>query len=62
MDNDLLRRDQIYLVEKDLFGATKLNSYSDYDIRKGQPLEKNYRDGRVGGKPMIHSFETIFSS
>ena len=60
MDNELLRRDQIYLVEKDKYGGTNVNSYSEYDIRKGQPLEKNYRDGRVGGKPMIKSFETIF--
>jgi len=60
MDNELLRRDQIYLVEKDEFGGTKVNSYSEFDVRKGQPLEKNYRDGRVGGKPMIKSFEKIF--
>lgn len=61
MDNNLLRRDQIYLVEKNQYGATKINAYSEYDIRKGQPLEKNYREGRVGGKPMIQSFEGIFA-
>ena len=60
LDNKLLRRDQVYLIEKDNFGASKMNSMVEYDIRKGQPMEKHYREGRVGGKPIIENFETIF--
>jgi len=60
LDNELLRRDQVYLIEKDNLGASKMSSMVEYDIRKGQPMEKHYREGRVGGKPIIENFETIF--
>lgn len=60
LDNNLLRRDQIYLMEKDNYGSSNLSSMVEYDIRKGQPMEKHYREGRVGGKPIIENFQTIF--
>jgi len=60
LNNKLLRRDQIYLIEKDHYGSSKLNSMVEYNIRKGQPMEKHYREGRVGGKPTIEDFQAIF--
>jgi len=60
LNNKLLRRDQIYLIEKDNYESSVLNSMVEYDIRKGQPMEKHYREGRVGGKPNIEDFVKIF--
>lgn len=60
LDKNLLRRDQIYLIEKDNYGSSVLSSMVEYNIRKGQPMEKHYREGRVGGKPTIENFQTIF--
>jgi uncharacterized protein len=50
-----LRRDQIYFVEKDRFGATDLYSLVEYNqagkIRKDRSFEKDYINGRYGAIP-----------
>ena len=55
MSPALLRRDQIYLTEKNRKGATVLFSLCDIDPgkrpRKQEALEKNYLSGRYGGVP-----------
>lgn len=57
MVQSLLRRDQIWLAEKNRAGATEL--FSLFDIpesnkpRNSEALEKNYRDGRYGGIPVF---------
>ena len=61
MDSSLLRRDQIYLVEKNNFGSTVLSNVSEFKVRKTQPIEKHYREGRLGGKPIIEDFENLMS-
>lgn len=62
LDRDLLRRDQIYFVEKDKFGASGLTSLAEYDIRKEAPFDKNYLEGRFGAIPFIDEFETIIKN
>jgi AAA15 family ATPase/GTPase len=53
LDQDLLRRDQIWLTEKFGDGATTLTSLFDFSPRKRtEALEKNYRQGRYGGVPI----------
>jgi uncharacterized protein len=53
LNQDLLRRDQIWLAEKFGDGATRLTSLFDFSPRKKtEALEKNYRQGRYGGVPM----------
>lgn len=50
--NELLRRDQIVLCDKDRFGRsslTRLDSFQD-DARSDANLEKQYHQGRFGGK------------
>jgi len=53
LDNDLLRRDQIWFTEKDATNATRLYPLSDFTPRKGEALEKGYLKGRYGALPYI---------
>lgn len=55
MDPTLLRRDQIWIVEKDAAQASQLFSLVDIDEkpRKGQPLFKSFLSGRFGGVPRL---------
>lgn len=49
----LFRRDQIYFVEKDKYGASTLYSLADFKARKDHNYEKNYLEGRYGAIPFI---------
>ncbi len=55
LDLSLLRRDQIWLVEKNKFGASSLYSLSDIKgIRHNEPsIRKKYMVGKYGGTPAI---------
>lgn len=58
-----LRRDQIWMVEKDKTGSTELFSLSDIEgVRKNVPFERWYLSGRLGGIPNVESlnFELNF--
>ena len=54
LSSELFRRDQIWLMEKDIYGASTLNSLVEYKLRKDVSFEKNYRMGKFGAIPMIH--------
>ncbi|QSB20607.1 ATP-binding protein [Pseudomonas sp. 15A4] len=49
----LLRRDQIWFVEKDREGSTNLYALSSIKIRKSDNFEKGYIEGRFGAIPMF---------
>lgn len=51
---DLFRRDQIWLVEKDRDQASALVSLSDFSPRKSEALERGYLMGRYGGIPFLN--------
>jgi AAA15 family ATPase/GTPase len=58
------RRDQVYFVEKDEFGASDLYSLVEYNengkkIRKDRSFEKDYIQGRYGAIPYIGNIETL---
>ena len=54
MDQKLLRRDEIWVTERDGFGASSLISFSEYkDIRYDKDIRKSYLQGRLGGVPRI---------
>ena len=57
LDNELLRRDQIFFVEKDKYGASKLFSLNDIGERKDSSYRKRYFEGRYGALPYIKSIE-----
>jgi len=53
LNGPYLRRDQIWLVEKDEFQSTNLYPLTEFMPRKGEALEKGYLSGRYGGLPIL---------
>jgi hypothetical protein len=54
MDQDLLRRDEMWVAERDQDGSSDLIAFSDYkDIRKDKDIRKSYLQGRLGGVPKL---------
>jgi len=51
-----LRRDQVWLTEKDVEGATVLYPLTDYKPRKAENLERGYLQGRYGAIPFLGDF------
>lgn len=49
------RRDEIWFVEKDKFGISKLYSLSDFKLRQDKDIEKDYLLGRYGATPYVRS-------
>jgi len=58
MDPDLLRRDQIWFIEKDAKGGSRLYPLLDYSPRKGEALERGYLKGRYGAVPLTGALES----
>jgi uncharacterized protein len=52
----ILRRDQVWLTEKDKEGATVLYPLTDYKPRKAENLERGYLQGRYGAIPFLGNF------
>jgi AAA15 family ATPase/GTPase len=50
---DLFRRDQIWFVEKDATGASRLYPLSDFKPRTDEQLELGYLKGRYGALPIL---------
>lgn len=55
---DLLRQDEIFLVEMNKTGASNLYPFDRFKERFDKKIEKPYLDGRYGGVPI---FDTFFS-
>jgi AAA15 family ATPase/GTPase len=58
------RRDQVFFVEKDNFGASSMYSLVDYKeegktIRKDRSFEKDYIEGRYGAIPFIDNVTNV---
>jgi len=54
MDQDLLRRDEMWVAERDSSGASRIFSFSEYkDVRYDKDIMKSYLQGRLGGVPRI---------
>jgi len=51
--SDIFRRDQIWFIEKDRYGASSLTSLLEYKVRKEDSFEKDYIKGRYGALPII---------
>ena len=57
MDFDLLRRDEIWFVNKRKTGESDIYSLEEYNTRFDQKIDKAYLEGRYGGVPI---FSTVF--
>ena len=54
MDQQLLRRDEMWVTERDTGGASTLTSLWEYgDIRSDTDIRKLYLNGRLGGVPSV---------
>lgn len=50
-------RDQFWFTEKDEFGAAKLFSLAEFDLRNDTEFSRKYLEGRFGALPFIGSVE-----
>ena len=57
MDFQLLRRDEIWFIEKGRDGDSRIYSLEDFNERNDRRIEKAYREGRYGGVPV---FSAVF--
>jgi len=62
LDAKIFRRDQIFFVEKDAFGASKLYSLADFkkdgkSTRNDENIELNYLKGKYGALPFLGDFD-----
>jgi len=55
LTHKLFRRDQIWFVEKNIYGESEIFSLIDFGARKDTSLEKNYLEGKFGGIPHIYN-------
>lgn len=53
MDAKILRRDQLWLTERDANCATRLRSIYDFEGRESEDIEKRYYEGRYRGLPIL---------
>jgi len=53
LNQDFLRRDQIWFVEKDANGASRLYPLTDFSPRNDEALERGYMRGRYGALPVL---------
>lgn len=56
---DLFRRDQIWFVEKDAGGRSRLYSLSDFRVRKDLRIQKAYEIGRFGAIPFVKGGKVV---
>lgn len=53
LGQNILRRDQVWMIEKDKLQSSALTPLSDYSVREDEALEKGYLAGRYGGVPFV---------
>ncbi|SSC69656.1 unnamed protein product [Ciceribacter sp. T2.26MG-112.2] len=56
---DFLRRDQIWLCEKDDFGVSHIFSLADFKLRPTDRFEKGYLEGRFGAIPFAGDLKAL---
>jgi len=61
LDQDLLRRDEIWFAEKDQTGATRLYSLLDFKVRNDLEIRKHYLQGRFGAVPFLGNMENLLA-
>ena len=56
---DLLRRDEIWFIEKDRYGASSLYSLEEFELPTSMNIEKGYLGGRFGAIPIQSIFDEL---
>lgn len=61
LDRDLVRRDQVWITEKNDVGVSDLFSLQDFEgVREETPFDKWYLAGKFGGLPNLKSVDSMF--
>lgn len=61
LDKELFRKDQIWITDKNKYGASEMTRVSDFEgVREDIPFDKWYMAGKFGGQPSIKELEFIF--
>jgi len=61
LDSSHIRRDQVWFVEKDPYGASRLFSLAEFKVRKEARFGKEYLLGQFGAVPMLRDFQGVLS-
>lgn len=59
LSRDILRRDQIYFVEKDTGGRSNVYPLTSLKTKKLDNIQKGYMEGRYGAIPFLGDFEAL---
>lgn len=59
LDLDLLRRDEIWFLEKDRCGVSSLFSLEEFKLSRSMDIEKGYLGGRLGAIPILLSDDKL---
>ncbi|MGV8112745.1 hypothetical protein SDC9_77490 [bioreactor metagenome] len=59
LDQEILRPDEIWFTQKDIDGASKLYSLSDFNIHNTANIENGYLNGRYGGIPFLSNLQDL---
>ena len=57
LSQKLLRRDQVWFMEKDSSSASHLYPLSDFSPRENEAIERGYLNGRYGGIPFLKDLD-----
>lgn len=61
LDDELLRRDEIWFTEKKSDGSTEFYPLSNFNPRGDKVLERGYLEGRYGGIPFLGDFSKLIT-
>lgn len=61
LSTDLIRRDQVWLAQKDNLGLSRFYPLSDLKLRKGDNLQKGYLEGKFGAIPFLGDFQSVLN-
>ena len=61
LDPKRIRRDQVWFVEKDGFGASSFYNLAEFKVRKEAKFAKEYLLGQFGAVPHLGDFEEVLS-
>jgi AAA15 family ATPase/GTPase len=63
LDQNVIRRDQVWFTEKDEYGCSELFSLSDFkDVREDTPFAKWYINDKFGAVPCLQSLAKLFGA
>ena len=61
LDLRLLRRDEIWFVEKDERGSSQITSLAEFDVRADLRVDTGYVTGRFGAIPFVGDIRRLFA-